>query len=365
MNAQLATSLQNLKTRLNTFPRIPLCNLPTPLEKLANLSRKLNLNLYIKRDDETGLAMGGNKARKLEFIMADALAQGADSIVTWAGVQSNWCRQLAAAARVVGIEPFLILFKRPGLPSERTGNWLLDEILGADITVVQLEEGSPIMTLHQVQQFVDSVIERVRKAGRKPYLVPIGGSRLEGSMNRPWGAIGYVNAMLELTEQAEAQEMAIDHLVFATSSGSTHAGLLAGASFLASRTNLVAISVSEKKGEIAEVVKEITDQVLLEFATTGLSREIREVTVLDNYVGKGYGILDSEIVRAIRRVAENEGILLDPVYTGKAMAGLLDLCEMGYFKPGANVVFLHTGGTPGLFSYRDSIFADRQTDSRA
>jgi len=171
--------------------------------------------------------------------------------------------------------------------------------------------------------------------------------------------------MLELTEQAEAQEIAIDHLVFATSSGSTHAGLLAGASFLASRANLVAISVSEKKDEIAAVVKEIVDQVLLEFATTSLSREIREVTVLDNYVGKGYGILDSETVRAIRVVTENEGILLDPVYTGKAMAGLLDLCEKGYFKPGANVVSLHTGGTPALFSYRDRIFEDCQTDSRA
>jgi D-cysteine desulfhydrase family pyridoxal phosphate-dependent enzyme len=364
MNAQLATSLQNLKTRLNTFPRIPLCNLPTPLEKLANLSRKLNLNLYIKRDDETGLAMGGNKARKLEFIMADALAQGADSIVTWASVQSNWCRQLAAAARVVGIEPFLILFKRPGLPSEQTGNLLLDDILGADITVVQLEEGSSIMNLHQVQPFVDSVIERARKAGRKPYLAPIGGSLLEGSMNRPWGAIGYVNAMLELTEQAEAQEMAIDHLVFATSSGSTHAGLLAGVGLLASRINLVAISMSEKKCEIAEVVKEIANQVLLEFAATDLPREIPEVSVFDDYVGKGYGVLNSEITRAIRMVAENEGILLDPVYTGKAMAGLLDLCETSYFEPKANVVFLHTGGTPALFSYGDAILEDRQIDSR-
>jgi 1-aminocyclopropane-1-carboxylate deaminase/D-cysteine desulfhydrase-like pyridoxal-dependent ACC family enzyme len=280
-------------------------------------------------------------------------------------VQSNWCRQVAAAARRVGIEPFLILFKRPGLPSERSGNLLLDEIFGADITVFELEEGLPIMRLHQVQKFVDFVIERARKAGRKPYLAPIGGSRLEGSMNRPLGAIGYVNAMFELTEQAEAQEVAIDHLVFATSSGSTHAGLLAGASLLASRTNIVAISVSEKKGEIAEVVKEIGDQVLLEFAATDLSREIREVTVFDDYVGKGYGILNSEIVRAIRAVAQNEGILLDPVYTGKAMAGLLDLCAIGYFGPGANVVFLHTGGTPALFSYRDGILEDRQTDSRA
>jgi L-cysteate sulfo-lyase len=362
MNPQIGTSLQNLKTRLNTFPRTPLCNLPTPLEKLENLSRKLNLNLYIKRDDETGLAMGGNKSRKLEFIMADALAQGADAIVTWGGVQSNWCRQLAAAARRVGIQPFLILFKRPRLPSERNGNLFLDEIFGADITVFELEEGSSIMGLHQVQRFVDPVIERARKAGRKPYLAPIGGSRLEGSMNRPWGSIAYVNAMLELTEQAEAQELTIDQLVFATSSGSTHAGLLAGAMLLALRTKIVGISVSETKDEIAEAVKEIGDRVLMELGATELSREIQGVTVFDAYVGKGYAILTSEIVRAIRVVAENEGILLDPVYTGKAVVGLLDLCETGYFRPEANVVFLHTGGTPALFSYRESILDDRQPD---
>jgi D-cysteine desulfhydrase family pyridoxal phosphate-dependent enzyme len=362
MNAQLATSLQNLKTRLNTFARIPLCNLPTPLEKLDNLSRKLNLNLYIKRDDETGLAMGGNKSRKLEFIIADALAQGADAIVTWGGVQSNWCRQLAAAARRAGIQPFLILFKRPRLPSERTGNLFLDEIFGADITVFELEEGSSITCLHQVQEFIDPVIERAKKAGRKPYLAPIGGSRLEGSMNRPWGAIAYVKAMLELTEQAEAQGLAIDQLVFATSSGSTHAGLQMGARLLASRTKIVGISVSEDKDEIAEVVEKIGDQVLLELGTTDLSRELQKVTVFDDYVGKGYAILSSEIVRAIRVVAECEGILLDPVYTGKAMAGLLDLREKGYFQPEANVVFLHTGGTPALFSYRDGILEHRQTD---
>jgi L-cysteate sulfo-lyase len=362
MNAQLAASLQNLKERLNTFPRMPLCNLPTPLEKLDHLSRKLNLNLYIKRDDETGLAMGGNKARKMEFIVADALAQGADAIVTWGGVQSNWCRQLAAAARRAGVQPFLVLFKRPRLPSERNGNLFLDEIFGADITVFELEKGSSISGLDQVQKFVDPVIERARKAGRKPYLAPIGGSRLEGSMNRPWGAIAYVNAMLELTEQAEAQGVAIDQLVFATGSGSTHAGLLTGARLLGLPTTIVGISVSGNKDEIAEVVEKISDQVLAQLGTTDLSRESREVTVFGDYVGEGYAILSSEIVRAIRMVAENEGILLDPVYTGKAMAGLLDLCERGYFAPKANVVFLHTGGTPALFSYRAGILEDRQTD---
>lgn len=177
MESQMLASLQKLKTRIDAFPRMTLATLPTPLEKLSNLSRELNVNLYIKRDDQTGLAMGGNKSRKLEFIIADALGQGADSIITWAGVQSNWCRQLAAAAaRCAGIEPFLLIFKRPGLPSGEDGNLLLDEIFGADISIFELEKSSPIAELQQVQKFVDIVARRAKERGRKPYLAPIGGS---------------------------------------------------------------------------------------------------------------------------------------------------------------------------------------------
>ena len=359
---QLTTSVQNLKAQIAAFPRLPLCDLPTPFRRLDNLSRKLNLNLYIKRDDQTGLAMGGNKGRKLEFIMADALARGADSIITWAGMQSNWCRQVAAAARRVGIQPFLILFSRPGLPSEREGNLLLDEIFGADITVYELGEAAPIMKLHQVAKFIDAVVARAKKSGRKPYVAPIGGSLLEGSMRRPWGAIGYVNAMIELTEQAEAEGLAIDELVFATSSGSTHAGLLAGASLLASRTKVVGISIAESREEIAGRVKAIGNQTLLEFPAADPGRSLQELIVFDNYVGEGYGILSSEIVEAIRVVAENEGILLDPVYTGKAMAGLLDLRAGGYFEPGQNVAFLHTGGTPALFAYSERLLRDLRAE---
>lgn len=187
MESQMLASLQKLKTRIDAFPRMTLTTLPTPLEKLSKLSHQFNVNLYIKRDDQTGLAMGGNKSRKLEFIIADALGQGADSIITWAGVQSNWCRQLAAAARCAGIEPFLLIFKRPGLPSEDDGNLLLDEILGADISIFELEKDSPIAELQQVQKFVDIVARRAKERGKRPYLAPIGGSRLEGSMRRPWG----------------------------------------------------------------------------------------------------------------------------------------------------------------------------------
>lgn len=340
---------------MDAFPRVALANLPTPLEKLPNLSRELNVNLYIKRDDQTGLAMGGNKSRKLEFIIADALAQRADSIITWAGAQSNWCRQLAAAARRVGMEPYLVIFKRPGLPAEEDGNLLLDGILGADITIFELEKGAPIGRLEEVRKYVDVVARRLRENGRKPYLAPIGGSRLEGSMHRPWGAIGYVNAMIELSEQAATRGIAIDHLVLATSSGGTHAGLLAGARLLDSPTAILGVSMSETREEIARVVGDIGSRTLSEFAGTGPSKGIGEVTVLDDYTGGGYGVLNAQIVQAIGLVAKKEGILLDPVYTGKAMAGLVDLCRKAYFRPTENVVFLHTGGTPALFPYRHEI----------
>jgi D-cysteine desulfhydrase family pyridoxal phosphate-dependent enzyme len=357
MRTETASELmRKLRAQLDAIPRISLCHLPTPLDKLENLSRKLGLNVYIKRDDETGLAMGGNKSRKLEFIMADALGRGAKSIVTWAGMQSNWCRQTAAAARRVGIEPFLILFKRPGLPAAHDGNLLLDEICGADVTIVELPKGAPIGKLEQVRQFIDRVAQRARKEGKKPYIAPIGGSLAEGSMKRPCGAFGYASAMLEMAEQAEQKRFTLDYLICATSSGGTHAGLLAGKKLLALDTKLVGISVSDPRDDIIAMVAKIATQTVQELGgRDGNAILPEEVIGLDAYIGKGYGILDQHIVEAIGTVAQEEGILLDPVYTGKAMAGFLDLARSGYFERGKNVVFVHTGGTPALFPYRDQI----------
>lgn len=351
---QMPCSFLSIKAQIDAFPRFALANLPTPFEKLTRLSRAFNANLYVKRDDQTGLALGGNKTRKLEFIIADALAQGADAIVSWAGAQSNWCRQLAAAARCAGIEPFLVIFKRSGLPSEEDGNLLLDEIFGADISTFAIERGHPIGELEQVQSFVDVAVSKVKQRGKRPYIAPIGGSRPEGSMLRPWGAIAYVKAMLELIEQAVANGTSINRLVLATSSGSTHAGLLAGARLLGLPLEIIGISMSEPKEEITQVVRELGARTLSEF-TTGLPNHIGEVTVLDAYVGEGYGMLDAQTLEALSLFAKTEGILLDPVYTGKAMAGLLDLCTKGRFGQKENVVFLHTGGLPALFPYRRGI----------
>jgi D-cysteine desulfhydrase family pyridoxal phosphate-dependent enzyme len=352
-----AGTMELIRRQLDAYPRRSFCHLPTPLEKLSYLSRKLGLNLYIKRDDQTGLAFGGNKARKLEFILADALAQDADSIITWAGVQSNWCRQTAAAARRLGMQPYLVLFKRPGLPAEVDGNFLLDQICGADITVIELAAGSKIQKLADLRKYVGPVIDRVQKEGKRPYIAPIGGSLLEGSMERPLGAVAYAEAMLEVIGQAKDRGFEIDDLVFTTSSGSTHAGLLSATTLLSSRTRIVGISVSDSRADTISIVEEITNQTLREFEVPNgpTAFEPENMIVFDEYIGAGYGMLNRETVEAITTVAEAEGILLDPVYTGKAMSGFLDLCKKGYFRPGSNVVFLHTGGTPALFPYRKQI----------
>jgi len=348
-------SKEALKSLIDEFPRRALCHLPTPFERMCNLSRELGeVNLFIKRDDQTGLAFGGNKSRKLDFIMADVLAQKADSVITWGGMQSNWCRQTAAAARRMGVKPILILFKRASLPMECDGNLLLGSILGADIRTIELEPGQSFMEIRAVEEILKTIVEEERRAGHHPYIAPIGGTFLEGSMSQPLGAISYVNALIELVEQAEAEDVRIDYLVHATGSGSTQAGLIVGAKLLDPQVKIIGISVCEDLKTITRVVKTIAHHT---FAALKLETELNgtDIRIFEEYLGGGYGILDHETTRALRLVAETEGILLDPVYTGKAMAGLIALTKQGYFEKGANVVFLHSGGTPALFPYREKI----------
>ena len=342
---------------LDSFPRFRLSHLPTPLERLGALSRELEgVNLFIKRDDQTGLAFGGNKARKLDFIIADVLEQNANCLITWAGLQSNWCRQTAAAAIKLGIKPVLILFKRPSLPADFDGNLLLDHILGAKIQIVELGEKGTFMEYAAVKEVVEAVADEERGAGNRPYIAPIGGSLIEGSMTKPWGAISYVNAMVELLDQAAALNVEIDYVVHATGSGSTQAGLIVGAKLLKPDLRVVGISVAEDRATISRYVQLIADRTFQEFGMKpGINDE--DIIVFDEYVKEGYGILNGETIEAIRFLASSEGILLDPVYTGKAMAGLNDLIKQRYFRKNANIVFLHSGGTPALFPYRKPILA--------
>jgi D-cysteine desulfhydrase family pyridoxal phosphate-dependent enzyme len=343
-----------LRDRIKRFSRVQLAHLPTPLEPLPGLSSGLGgLSVYLKRDDQTGLAFGGNKARKLEFIMADAMDKGADTVVTWAGVQSNWCRQVAASAARIGKRSVLVLLKRPGLPAAEDGNLLIDRVFRADIRLVEASGEKSFLRYENVRDFVQPVVDEEESAGRSVYLAPVGGSLLEGSMGRPLGALGYLAAFAELLDQARAQGFTPGSVVLATGSAGTQAGLVAGAKLLCPETRVIGISVAGSSVDISNYVTDITQAVLDEIGHG--ERVVEEdVIVFDEYLGEGYGILNQGIVDAMGLVAREEGILLDPVYTGKAMAGFLDLAGKGFFSE-ENVVFLHTGGTPALFPYREGI----------
>ena len=330
------------------FASAALTHLPTPLEELAALPDGPGWpRLLVKRDDQTGLALGGNKARKLDLILADARSRGHDSVVTWAGVQSNWARMTAAGCRRLGMRPILALARRADQSVEPAdGNLLLDRLFGAEIHVVEPGDDR--------EQTARRIAAAERAAGRNPYLVSVGGSTTGGSMDRPLGAIAYARAFAELLDQADAAGVRITHVVHASGSGGTQAGLLVGARALAPCVRIVGISdgVPQEEGEraVARIARET-------IAALGLPVEIHadDLVFRDEYYGEGYGIVNRETVRVIVRAARSEGLLLDPVYTGKALLGLLDLIETGFFGASDAVVFLHTGGAPGLFPYRQAL----------
>ncbi len=343
-----AFSILEIKKKIESFPRRNLIFLPTPLQKLENLSQALGgPEIYIKRDDLTGLAFGGNKSRKLEFIIQDALDKNADVIITWASVQSNWCLQTAAAARKFGIKPILLLFKTYDLPEEYDGNFLLDYILDADVRIKEAEKGK-VVKKEDVEKILEEVENEAKERGYIPYIAPIGGSMVGGSMEKPLGAISYVNAFVELLEQAEKQGLEINYILHSTGSGGTQGGLAVGAKALKEGMKVLGISVSDDKESFGKEVLTIVHDTV---KALGLDLAVKkeDIIIFDEYIKEGYGILNKEVSEAIRLVAIKEGIFLDPVYTGKAMAALIDLVKKGYFKKEDKIVFFHTGGTPALF----------------
>lgn len=348
-------TLHSLRDALQHFPRCTFAHLPTPLHELRNPPGEFEpCKLFVKRDDQTGLAFGGNKARKLDFIMADVLCQKADCIVTWAGVQSNWCRQLAAAATALGVRTVLILFKGATSPEGCDGNLLLDHLFDAEIRVVDAAEIENMLELESVCHIVEPVVDELRSQGSTPYLAPIGGSLVEGSMRGPWGALGYVEAFAEIVEQTNERGVHIDSVVLASGSGGTQAGLLVGAKMLSPDTRIVGITVYANRLKMSQYVRSIADRTAEQLGGPNhVSHE--DIIVFDDYLAEGYGVFTSEVGEAIRLLARTEGLLLDPVYTGKAMSGMIDLMRRGYFAEDENVLFLHSGGTPALFPYRAKI----------
>ncbi len=324
---------------LARFPRIRLAHLPTPLEHLPNLSRALGgPEIWIKRDDCTGMSSGGNKTRKLEFLLAEARAQGADMVITQGATQSNHARQTAACAARIGMACRLLLEDRTGKTDPdytRGGNVFLDRLHGATI-----ESCPPNPDMNGE---LAKLAARLVAEGRRPYLIPGGGSNTTG-------ALGYVNAAFELVTQANDLGLRIDHVVHATGSAGTQAGLVAGLCGMRAGIPLLGIGVRAPQGKQEENVYTLAAATA---ALCGGAGAIRREDVVANcdYIGPGYGLSTPGAIEAITMLARLEGILLDPVYTGKGMAGLIDLVRKGRFNKGQNIVFVHTGGSVGLFGY--------------
>ncbi|WGT50472.1 D-cysteine desulfhydrase [Thioclava nitratireducens] len=330
---------------LARFPRVHLAHLPTPLEKLDRLSKELGgPEIWIKRDDCTGLSTGGNKTRKLEFLMAEAEAMGADTVMTQGATQSNHARQTAAAAAKLGMACHILLEDRTGSNDanyNENGNVLLDHLHGA--TTSKRAGGK------DMQAEMEAVAEKLRGEGRTVYVIPGGGSNATG-------ALGYVNCAFELVGQANDRGLVIDHIATATGSAGTQAGLITGLKAINAGIPLTGFGVRAPKDKQEANVFALAQKTAEKLGCPGVVA--REDVVADcSYVGEGYGIPREDTLEAIRMFAQLEGILLDPVYSGKGAAGLIDYCRKGHFKKGERVVFLHTGGAAALFGY-ETVFAE-------
>lgn len=331
---------------LDKFPRVSLAHLPTPLEHLPRLSKHLGgPDIYLKRDDCTGLATGGNKTRKLEFSMAEALQRGADTIVTVGAVQSNHVRQTAAAACKLGLACEVLLEHRVTDPSDQyanSGNILLDRIFGANLR--EYRAGT------EFDAAMSEVAEEVSAAGGTPYIIP-------GGASNTIGALGYVGCALEMLDQFKEQNLRVDHIVTATGSAGTQAGLIVGLKAMQSDIPLLGIGVNApqdiQEGRVFKLACETAELV----GKPGIiSRS--DIVANCNYIGAGYGVPTDSMNDAVMMLARFEGLLFDPVYSGKALAGMIDLIRGDYFDDVQNIVFLHTGGSAALFAYADQLRTD-------
>lgn len=321
---------------LDNIPRIRLGNLPTPLDEAPRLAKELGLKkLLIKRDDLTGLGLGGNKVRKLEFLLADALKQGCDIILTDGGPQSNHARLTAAAAGKLGLESILFL----GGPKFESfdGNLLLDIVFNAEIRYM------PDATVGQMEAAMAKAADELRAAGRKPYVIPIGGST-------PTGTLGYVEAMREMSEQLGEDKN--PQIFLAVGSAGTLAGAVLGTKMFLPEARIFGIAVGRAGKPFQMIAKEDAEGAA---EIMGVNQEIDpiKIEVYDDYIGPRYGVPSEAAIEAILMSARADGIVLDPVYTGKAMSGLIDFSRKGQIDRDRTTIFLHTGGSPGLFAFEE------------
>ncbi|MDA8614762.1 D-cysteine desulfhydrase [Alphaproteobacteria bacterium] len=328
--------------KLSEFPSVPLCHQPTPLEFMPRMSESLGgPRLWIKRDDCTGLATGGNKTRKLEFLIADAIEKGAEMLVTQGAVQSNHVRQTAAAACKFGLDCHALLERR--VPDraddyETTGNVLFDQMFGTSL------EFRPAGLDMNAEAMV--VTEKLAAAGRKPYFIPGGGSN-------EIGALGYVSCAYELLDQIKANNLDVGWIVLATGSAGTHAGMLAGLHAAGSTIPVMGISVRQPEEKQIAAVHKLAVLTASQLTDTPLG--VEKVIVDDGYVGAGYGQPTQGTLDAINLIARREGLLFDPVYSGKGLAGMIGLAGQNFFESDKDVIFLHTGGAAALFAYGNQL----------
>jgi D-cysteine desulfhydrase family pyridoxal phosphate-dependent enzyme len=321
--------------QLSSQRRIHLCTLPTPIEKPMGLQTLApTIDLLVKRDDVMELAMGGNKVRKLEFLMADARSQNCDVVVTTGDLHSNHTRLTAAAARKLGMKAVLAMKGKK--PNSIQGNLLLDFLFGADVRFFDVE-----------RKDLPSIMEEIRREqeaeGYRCYVIPRGGASAHG-------VLGYASAVFELRKQLGDAAEKLDYIVFATGTGATQAGLLLGTKLSGMRARVVGISAGRSESEIGTDAKRLVEETA---QLLGISVQLSpdEIIVNDSYTCGGYGVVTREVTDLMETVAQREGLLVDPVYTGKGMLGLLGLAKQGYFPDGSHVLFIHTGGLPIIFSH--------------
>lgn len=326
------------------LPRLALGHWPTPLHELPRLSAALGgPRIFIKRDDLTGLALGGNKCRKLEYVLADARQRGVDTLITSGSSQSNFALQMAAAARKFGMEPYLVLVK--GVHVETQGNLLLHNILNSTVKILEISDPGEMFTT--MPKKMNELADELRSKGRNPLVIPAGAEV-------PLGTAGWVNAAEEISQQLKDQEIDVKYVVLAHGGGSTQAGLILGFKQLKAPLKVVGISVFYEKAEAIDVVvHQVTEAAKLLDMDVAITQD--EVSVYDDYIGQGYGVPTKECIEAIRLVAQTEGIFLDPVYTGKAMSGLIDLISKGHFTKKDTLLFIHTGGVAADFAYSEEL----------
>lgn len=320
---------------LSSRKRVHLCTLPTPIERPAGLQKLApSIDLLVKRDDVMELAMGGNKVRKLEFIMADAQSRGCNLVITTGDLHSNHTRLTAAAARKLGMRAILAM--KGKRPDAIGGNLLLDFLFGADVRFFNVEK-------EEMPSIMDDLRKEQEAHGERCYVIPRGGASA-------YGVLGYANAVFELRNQLGDAAERLDYIVFATSTGATQGGLVLGTKLAGLKARVIGISVGRTGNEIASDVNRLVNEAADLLGVNPLI-STEDVIVNDSYTCGGYGVVTREVTDLMETVAQREGLLVDPVYTGKAMLGLLSLAKEGYFPKGSHVLFIHTGGLPIIFSH--------------